>query len=318
MSNSPLDILICSVNRKTELRVLLSKIFREYPLSTRVVVVDSSNAEEKLTTKEIQEIQQINGSMSLEVIFTNLRSLPGQKKIGVEHLVRTSKSEHLLFLDDDTYLSHSAAEEMQSILSSSSSLVAISGITRSGKGENNLIHGLLKKIFLLGSAREGALLPSGINVPVSTPSNALVLTDWLIGCSMWKTDLVLQAPFPDNLPGSALCEDVLISQYARSKGVIAVAPWLRLEHYESNVNRPDAYLHGRRNQRNRYELTKIPNSGVTRMPYWWSSLGILIEQTLFCVSAFLKQHPEKFAQHWLFLRGTLRGSWDVLTKKTPV
>ncbi len=318
MSKFSLDIVICSVNRKSELQRLLSRILTEYPHSTQVVVVDSSDEEKRLTAGDIQEIKQINTGIKLSVMFTDLRSLPAQKKIGVANLVNTSKAAHLLFLDDDTYLSPNTAKEMQSILISSSSLIAISGITRIGKGENNPIHALLKKFFMLGSNQEGALLPSGINVPVTRLSNSLVYTEWLIGCSMWKADYLVQAPFPDNLPGSALCEDVIISQHARSKGEIAVAPWLRLEHYESEVNRPDAYLHGRRNQRNRYELTKIPNSGVTRIPFWWSSVGIMFEQTLFCFSAFLKRRPEKFANHSMFLKGTFRGSWDVLINKDPV
>jgi hypothetical protein len=282
------------------------------------MVVDSSDVNKRLTKLEIQEIQDINTRITLEIVFTELRSHPGQKKIGVDKLVKTSKSVHLMFLDDDTYLSPGTAKKMQSLLSSSSSLIAISGITQIGKGENNSIHALLKKLFLLGSNREGALLPSGINVPVTSPSNSLVYTEWLIGCSMWKIDSLDQAPFPENLPGSALYDDVIISQYARTKGAIAVAPWLRLEHYESQVNRPDAYLHGRRNQRNRYELTKIASSGVTRLPFWWSSAGILLEQTLLCFSAFLKKRPEKFAYHSMFLKGSLRGSWDVITNRDPV
>ena len=317
MPKTKLGVVICTFNRKSEVTHLLTRIFQEYQMVTSLFVVESSDSSQRLDEAELKKLKNRNPKFSLELITSETRSLPAQKEIGLLRVLEAQDIGLVMFLDDDTYLSSEAAQEMSEILMCEPDLAAISGVTQRSAGRVRPIHKLFKRIFFLDSNREGVLLPSGINIPVRELSHQLVFTEWLIGCSMWKTKILKSAVFPSQLPGSALYEDVIISQHGRKEGKIAVAPWLLLEHYESKTNRPDAYLHGVRNQRNRFELTKITGSGVTPLGFWWSSTGIIVEQLVLAIISLLKAKSEVSARHAMFLLGSLRGSINIILGKKP-
>jgi hypothetical protein len=222
-----------------------------------------------------------------------------------------------MFLDDDTYLTPETALEMQHLLFSNNNLVALSGVTGTGHPEMGKIHQQFTRLFLLDSMHEGVLLPSGINIPVRTHSNALVMCDWLIGCSMWKVEHIDPLKIPSTLPGSALYEDVIISQSIRGVGDAAVAPWLKLEHFESPANRPNAFLHSRRNQRNRYELVKLKGVPVRRVPFWWATFGMALESVSILTTRAIQFKWRKLKDPINSLSGLIAGSLDILFFKSP-
>ncbi len=312
-----LGIVICTFNRRREVLALLKKICEEYDFEVKVVVVDSSDSEYAISCEVIDQKGIRNSKIVIEIITTKLRSLPAQKEIGTNHALKEPALKQIMYLDDDTYLEPESAKEIQNLFLLDSDLVAVSGVTTNQLPKINAFHNWFRKTFLLTSSREGVLLSSGVNIPVRTLSQQLVLTDWLIGCSSWRVTAAKELTFPSNLPGSALYEDVILSQSGRKMGKIAVAPWIHLKHDLSEVNRPDSYLHGRRNQRNRYELTKIPISGVTKFGFWWATIGFVVESAVMILVNLLKGRRQRVAQNWKFIKGTFRGSWDVLFSRTP-
>ena len=312
-----LGIVICTFNRRSEVLSLLKRICEEYDFEVKIVVVDSSNPENAISTELVIENGIRNSKIIIEVITTTLRSLPAQKEIGTKYALTEPALKEIMYLDDDTYLEPESAKELQNLFQLDSEVVAVSGVTTNQVLKINALHNWFRKAFLLTSSREGVLLSSGVNIPVRTYSKQLVFTEWLIGCSAWRATAAKDLSFPSNLPGSALYEDVIISQSGRKKGKIAVAPWIHLKHDLSEVNRPDSYLHGRRNQRNRYELTKIPISGVTKFGFWWATTGFVLESALMILVSLLKGRRQVAAQNWKFIKGTFRGTLDILFSRTP-
>lgn len=312
-----LAILVCTSNRKGEVERLLSKLAAGYSDLGLVLIVDSSDTDQRLSIAEIAEIQKFNPRARFEYLQTQVKSLPGQKSLGVSKLQSMTNLEFVMFLDDDTFLPSDTALEMVQLLAKNDDLVALSGVTGLGQPEMSRLHRIFKKTFLLDSDNEGALLSSGINIPIRTFSNILVKSEWLIGCSLWNIKDLDASRFPSTLPGSALYEDVIISQSARGVGGTAVAPWLNLEHSESPANRPNSFLHARRNQRNRYELVKMKEVPVRRFPFWWASFGLVLESISIMTARILRLRWRKLKDPILALSGIFVGSIDIVLTKKP-
>jgi len=297
--------------------LLLSKLANQYPELGLLLIVDSSGSEDQLSTGDLDGIRSLNPRIRLEYLETNIRSLPAQKSIGVGKLGLIPDLQFVMFLDDDTYLSPDTAQEMQQLLVADRDLVALSGVTGLGQPHMGRIHNKFKRVFLLDSENEGTLLSSGINIPVRTYSNLLVSSGWLIGCSMWKIKDLDPLKFPTTLPGSALYEDVIISQSIRGIGNAAVAPWLKLEHSESPSNRPNSFLHARRNQRNRYELVRLKNAPVRLAPFWWATFGLALEGVSIFTARIIRLRWDKLKDPIFSLSGLIVGSIDVLLSRNP-
>lgn len=96
-----------------------------------------------------------------------------------------------------------------------------------------------RRLLLLDSKREGALLRSGWNIQVFTSQHVLDV-DWLSGCAMSYRAAALGAmPFDERRTGNGLGEDVDASARVARAWRLVVDPAARVQHLQSKINRDD-------------------------------------------------------------------------------
>jgi hypothetical protein len=97
---------------------------------------------------------------------------------------------------------------------------------------------LLQRFFGLDSTKDGALLKSGVNIPIRTYEGDIQEVEWLIGCSVWKFNKISDLRFEPDFVGQSLGEDVIFSFRASLRGKLFVDPRVHLSHTESAIGRP--------------------------------------------------------------------------------
>ena len=250
--------------------ILLTSLLRKLQLQTKkigqIIVVDSSddNLDIEPDTLSIP---------NLEYTKVLVRSAAVQRNIGLQLVEPTT--EYLVYLDDDVVPPDTYIE---ALISSLEHFGAI-GISGLAINPNTSLRGkgFFHKVFLLDSTKDGKLIGSGINVPVRIYEGDPIKTDWLIGCSVWKFQVVKDLRFESDFHGQSLCEDVIYSQYARKRGNLYIDPNVHLKHYESQIERPQAREFWKMWVVNRRRLIKVINNGYFGIvQYWWANLGQLV------------------------------------------
>lgn len=288
-----ISVVIPTRNRIILLLGILSDLNVQTSMPLDVIVVDSSD--------DFIEIVSANYNFNLIHVNEIIQSAAQQRNIGVSLLNKSTSI--VAFLDDDVRIKSDYLERLCSNISKYN-LIGVSGVALA-KNESlrqipNGFFGLYRRIFMLDSKKSGALLKSGVNVPIHRGCEALVEVEWLIGCSCWKFESIRDNSFP-NIPGYSLGEDVIFSASLRGLGKLAVDPSTVLVHLESEIGRPDTYLYWRGwiNYRKMLLLSQ-PSSLVRTFSFWWANFGKAISSLL-----LLPFFPTK---HISTLRGILAGT----------
>lgn len=264
-----IGIVIPTRNRRGELERILTCIKNQDIQIEEIVVVDSSDEYEPLP-------EWINSEINLCHIYTQIRSAAEQRNIG-KRLIN-NKVEFLAFLDDDVLVEHDYASRLVEILDLSGA-VGVSGVALNQKLSQRRMKpsglaGLLRRIFLLDSNRDGALLRSGVNIPIRSDLDENIEVDWLIGCSMWRSGLISKLEFECDFKGQSLGEDVIFSVRARKIGKLITNPSIVINHYESPIDRPEKLVHFQAWVENRRRLINVMGEGLTnRAAFQFANLG---------------------------------------------
>ena len=254
---------------------LLSELVQTLPISNhylnKIIIVDSSD---EAHAKDYRH-DKIN------YIHTEIKSAAIQRNIGIENLSPTS--EIVFFLDDDVRVDFQYFEK---IIENFHDLdvVGVSGLALntskpSIRNTPSGISGYLKRLFFLDSHRDGALLPSAVNIPVRVQSQTKrvnVKVDWLIGCSAWRTNILNKVKFDISFTGQSLGEDVLFSAKAREFGCLIVDPDIVVNHLESELFRPDESKFFEMWIFNRYQISNQLKLSTLNLAFHWANLGKLI------------------------------------------
>lgn len=232
-----------------------------------LIIVDSSDP--GLLSHKLTSIPRV------KYVVTEIRSAAVQRNIGLDHL---GNSKYVFFLDDDVLPNIDYFEKCISVLNNSNA-VGVSGLAlnpNSGvlRSYPSGLVGFYHRLFLLDSKKDGALLKSGVNIPVRDYLGNIHDVDWLIGCAMWLTEKVGNTRFESDFLGQSLSEDVIFSVRMGKKGRIVNDPSIVLSHDESVVARPSKEEFWQMWMVNRYRLIRVANFGkLGNLSYWWANLG---------------------------------------------
>jgi len=266
----PVAIVIPTRNRADLVRSLLVNLNSLDCSPTQIIIIDSSDEPTLAETTKNSE----------DILYTHVsvKSAAVQRNIGMRQIKKETK--YVCFLDDDVITPTDYLSTLISILEEKKA-IGISGLAINSnlplrelpKGLAGLVH----RIFLLDSKREGVLLRSGINIPIRKPNQGSKYVDWLIGCSIWNLNRIEGLTFENNLTGQSLGEDVIFSFRASKLGSLIVNSDVVLNHLESPVSRPSEYEFWKMWVVNRYLLIDyMGKSFYNRVFYHWANFGQLI------------------------------------------
>jgi len=297
-----LSIVIPTRNREKELTNLLKSLNHTSTGIDEIIIVDSSD----------KKSQNLNFNNDFKIVYhhTSTRSAAIQRNIGISLI--NANTEFIAFLDDDVLVGIDYFKELIDTLIKYDA-IGVSGIAVNSKELNtrstNKLSTLYRRIFLLGSRKEGIILNSGVNIPVTNcvNQNYIVQAKWLIGCAMWDFQRIKDLRFDSRLFGQSLGEDVLFSLKASRLGSLFVNLNTHLEHTESDAGRPNQFEFYRMWVRNRYFIVCELVEKKYHIDFHWCNLG----KSIILFASIIK-NPSKSISG---LAGLTFGYFDLIRRK---
>ena len=264
-----ISVIIPTRNRPELLKNLVNLLLSFDLGPLEIIVVDSSDAS--------KQISDFRNNPNVKILFTTLKSAAMQRNIGLDYV---ENSDYVFFLDDDVVPSYTYFADCLMHLKRKE-LVGVSGVAWNAHAEQRTFPagsiGFFQKIFLLDSKRDGILLKSGVNIPVRNLGGTSQIVEWLIGCSGWKANFIGSTRFEPDFLGQSLGEDVIFSIRMGKKGHLLTDPSIVLEHFESEIERPDKKEFWRMWVVNRKRLIEVAEFGLKgELAFWWANFGQLI------------------------------------------
>lgn len=263
-------VVIPTRNRQDLVISLLTNLNSLDSSPNQIIIIDSSDNDNLSRL-----IADFNGVIYRHV---KVKSAAIQRNIGLLLIDETTK--YVCFLDDDVIVPSDYLSKLIEGLETKNA-IGISGLAINEglpprKHPTGFV-GLVHRIFLLDSNRDGALLKSAINIPVRNSHQGLKTVDWLIGCSIWKREKIGNITFENSLMGQSLGEDVIFSHHASKLGDLIVDSDVILNHLESPVSRPTELDFWKMWIMNRRLLIKyMGNSWIGRVAFYWANIGQLV------------------------------------------
>jgi glycosyltransferase involved in cell wall biosynthesis len=271
----PYSIVIPTRNREELLNKLLASIDFQDSRLVEVIVVDSSDKPSK----------PFSNQTKIKYIHTAIKSAATQRNIGIDNL--QEMIQNVFFVDDDVILPKNYFNQLNECLSDEETIgasgLAVNHSENNIRGKPRGVSGLYRRIFLLDSKQDGALLSSAINVPVRSKKDSLgsvVDTEWLIGCSAWKSTIFNEFRFENKFMGQSLGEDVLFSSKTKQKGKLKVNKDIIIDHLESEIERPNQENFYKMWISNRFEISKQLHLSWFNVAFHWANFGKCIITTI--------------------------------------
>lgn len=282
-------IVIPTVDRQEKLNNLLHDIQSQTLKPSQIIVIDSSAIPLK------NEYTNLN----LNVIAGSKRSAARQRNQGLESLVNSGVAvDFVAFVDDDVSL---PSDYLRSLIEHLIALNAagVSGIAIGSREKFIPNTVLFRKLGLSGPP--GKLTAAAINVPVREVDK-ISPADWLIGCSIWRFDVIKDLRFQNDFMGASIFEDVLFSVEASRRGLLFVVPSVKIEHHLESEGRPNSESFFEQWTRNRYRLKFIAPDKFDSRKYWLVNLCFLLKKLV-------------IDRNFRSARGIIRGSKEVLLNR---
>lgn len=296
------SIIIPTRNRPKLLQNLVLSINLLDDNLIKIIIVDSSD--------EVNKSPFLKNS-KISYIYTNIRSASIQRNIGIKSLPIESK--FTFFLDDDVKIEKNYFDELIKTLLSQNA-IGVSGLAINTKNQftRQIPHGvigIIKKVFLLDSVRDGKLLKSAINIPCrqnSKDKTNFVEVEWLIGCAMWKNEIFKHLNFENSFFGQSLGEDLLFSNLATKYGKLLVNKAIKMDHNESITGRPNEYEFYKMWVRNRYLISKKLKLSPLNIAFHWANLGKVFALVFYEKNNNLKAIIGLCAGYWCILKDKIK------------
>lgn len=245
-----ISVIVPTKDRPSELRRLMESLARQTRPPDEVIIVDSGQAMGL-------GIGPASEGLAIRHISYSPPSAAGQRNAGIE--AAAPDSDLIGFFDDDIVLEDCALASMMSFWDGASGDV--------GGASFNLVNGSLPSLAWLKylplserlgfyRKRAGMILPSGFQTIVQyLPSNEVV--QWFpASASIWRKELLSRFRFDEWFEGYSYLEDVdfchRIGKICRLM-IVAEAKYL---HLPAPSGRPDAFLFGVREVKNRLYLVR--------------------------------------------------------------
>ena len=276
-------------------KLLLERLGQVRSEFSKIVIVDSSDKDKFQQLRSTVETSR-NILGDVELLHTEHRSLTRQKNLGLPTCLSFQAFQ---VLDDDVLPPAGYLKKSFELLELQNA-DGVSGITQ------EILHTRARRtwfdgVFGLRSARPGGVSASGIGTPIDPEEGTACETEWLIGCSMWRSSSV-NHQYEASLTGSALFEDVIFSVKNRGNGGLWVDPSLILHHAASMEERPDSEIFWFRFAHNRLLVLR----SFSRAPKWQLARGNF--------GATLQILFGKAPQKYKSMKGLLRG-WAAVLKE---
>lgn len=292
---SGVSIIICTMNRKDELRRLIDNIDNLDFIPKEIIIVNGGEDLDFFETKNI--------------IVKTYKTSPGltvQRSYGLTKI--SEDCDYILFLDDDTQLlnsdfilkSYSFMERVNTCVASSCTIV-ISDL-------KNIIPYFLSKTIGI----RGSLLRNGINIPNSMMTSIeykffskftlreTYVTEWIPGCAMFiRMESMKKVEFDKKRVGYAEGEDVDISIKLREYGQLYIIRNNFIFHELSKKNRHTSSIKYKNRYLSRIKLGEDYKETISiKLIYFEIKLKIL----LFTIALFILPTIEKLMEHKIILQ----------------
>ncbi len=275
--NNTLDILIPTINRVEGILDCLYSIAKQTIKPNMIIIVDASE------TNDLEVIlQEKDLGINIKYIPSE-KGLPYQRNLGLEY----SKSEWILFLDDDVVLEPDYIETAFKVLEENKGYHVFTGgiINHGRKVKVNPLLVLFQRLFYLSESCIAGFKKSG-DYNVNHPSlTGPVEVGVAIGCSsLYHRDIFKDYKFDTNfqyLEGYASLEDEDFSLQLRRKYRILYSTAAKAFHNRATApgTRLSIYKRGRiRSFNHRYLYRKHKEAyGFKPLPHFLSCIGLILE-----------------------------------------
>lgn len=260
-------MVVATYKRASHIPELLEALRMQTRPAAWVVIVDATPLDSSCRFE--------SSSKNVTVLISERASLTFQKNLAIDYLLKNCGNlAYIAVLDDDVRPGPDYLERLTNFLGSHPGAVGCCGTDGHARKPSKSIR-FLNSLFLLSGKRDGSVLKSGVNVPVYEGVSPLMV-EWLLGCSVWRSNLFRGLRYEAAYHGNALGEDVEFSQRAKQFGELYVLPEVHLTHLADQQNRPNDELFYYRLARSRFDIARL-NSGpfVAGLAFLWSSVGQL-------------------------------------------
>ena len=232
-------------------------------MPTKIVICDSSDDQNHQLVRQQTETAERYLDIELELIRSEIPSAAMQRNMAME-LVDLSQYDYVQILDDDTRPARDHNKKIVDFLHLELDFVGASGCTPSTTAEKTLTSlpqaaaAFAFRLFGLEGKKDGSVTLACVGLPVGSSSEKThVETEWLYGCSIWRSKVLEDIKFNDRLRGGSLFDDVELSVRAAQRGKLAVIPSAVLEHDLSPIGRESRDLFLFRFNRNRFLVAQV-------------------------------------------------------------
>jgi glycosyltransferase involved in cell wall biosynthesis len=260
-STHRLAFVVPTRNRRHDLFRMLSSIQEGTAHPSQIVIVDGG---EEL----VADVAAAFRDLPIEYQRVYPPSLSQQRNAGMARL----RPDITLagYLDDDLVLEREAVAGMLRFWDAAGSDVG--GAAFNIVSDRRPRATALKSVFLLDSARRGAVLRSGYNTMICPVTETLDV-DWLFGgATVWRREVIREFAYDEWFAGTGYLEDLDYSYRVRKKYRLVVVAGARLDHLNWPIRREMNYTLGRWQAMNRnYFVRKHRELSVPG--FWWSMVG---------------------------------------------
>ncbi len=266
------SIVIGTRDRPESLKRCLESLVKQTRLPDEVILVDDG----RLAPAPLLELLRQAGVSAHYINKAHDPGLTKSRNLGI----RQSTGEIVMFLDDDVELAPTYIGAVTQVYGSHPEAAGVGG---------RLVDPLLSwrkqfmlRLFLLDSAREGAVLPNGVGVLVRRISKVTEV-EWLSGCNMsfrrWVFEHVM---FDEKFAGNGWGDDRDFSYSVSRRFPLLCAPDAELRHHEEPKGRAGEEQFGvtEITYVNRFFVKHMPRRPRNIAALWWSFAGIAFKNVL--------------------------------------
>ena len=263
--NEPSDIsedrfvlVVPTINRPILLRELLQSVNSGLVLPKAIFILDASDS----FVDAARDFPKLN----IQHVHSEIKSAAAQRNRGIElSLSIVQDFEFIAFLDDDILIDSRYFANVSQRFKENPDFVGISGIALNSETKQRQRSIITDAFGLTGKA--GSITKALVNISPEGISN-FEEVGWLIGCSVWRRQVIEQIRFEDDFSGQSIFEDVIFSYRARLLGRLGVDPNITIKHALSEVGRPNSKRHAYFWVCNRYRLFRYSKKEFSQSRFW--------------------------------------------------
>jgi GT2 family glycosyltransferase len=293
------EVVICTRGRAGELQRCLQSVMSQSVARLTVFVVDGSDDDASRAV-----VEEARATAPLQYQLKYVRTDPGlarQRNAAVEAL--EPFTEYVCFLDDDTVIDREyiAAIEQAFRADEYAGVVGMGGLIQNPPPRP---YRALRSIFLLDSTRNGAVLPSGVNVQVQDPDGPTYV-DWISGCAMnFRRAIFREFRFDSAMQDYSLGEDLEFTFRLSRRYKLLVNPDAHVWHLRAAAERDDEVGYAREQIRFRYRFVRSHPDELSLVAFGWCCFGEILQNLTYL-------SPRRLRRQFKRALGIMLGLWDI-------